>query len=574
MKSGGSHLPNEGPDVFEALTRMLAVGANRRELFRIALECLAEASSAERIALLLPDGDGRQFAVGGVWTRGLVRHPEIVFRADSSGGATQLRQLSPALFTMELVDGVPMPTGQGVSRPPYCLLQPVVSANGILFAQMVIDLDDRRELEAERRLHIRLLCGGLALAMANIRRLEQAVKESEQRYRASLERSTRLEEKMLEAQKMESLGMMAGGIAHDFNNLLATVLGNMELALEAPDLPEDVATCLEESKKATLKAAELSREMLLYAGQHPMQLRPLDLNESVRQIHHIVESNLCRNTQILYELEPDPPFVCADPAQIHQVLVNLISNADESLDGRPGTVTLSTGIARLEEPMLDDVLADASLAAGDYAFIRVADTGGGMDPKIMRQIFEPFFSSKFIGRGLGLAAVRGIIRAHRGAIHVTSRPGEGSVFTLYFPVHGPRTETAAVEPPARKQDAGGSNRILVVDDEEGVRQILQYVLGKAGYTVACAADGEEALQRVAEESGAFDAILLDLRMPRMSGEEVFRHIKETQPQTPVIVLTGYSEEIMSGLLKEDRPDGFIQKPFEVKALLEMLTRVL
>ncbi len=537
---------DENLDVLNFATRLLLASTDRRGLTRTALETLADFSQSQRLALLVYDMDKQRFQVAGVWSGSEASFPDMHFPADTPHLAPLLTRKSAGIFRLQWVDDVPMPAGEEGTAPPCCLLLPVVAVHGKLIGQVVLDLGERTSLERARMQPLRVLNTVIAMALENVRMIEEAVAESKARYRAIVEHSAymvvrltpggevafanntfcralgadrpdvvgrpfvlsvpdseqavfetmrtaltpdmeprtyafritlpdgaiqwnewtvstitdeqgdfmeyqaigrdttlqrlaeeerrAIEQKMLDAQKMESLGLIAGGVAHDFNNLLATILGNTELALETPGASEEVIEYLEETRKATRKAADLSREMLLYAGQHPMMLRPLNVNDTIQQIHHLIEANLSRQAEIIYKLSPDEPEVLADPAQVHQLLVNLVTNADEALEGKPGTITISSGAACLNKRELQEIVADVSLKEGDYTFIEVADTGCGIAHDAVRQIFEPFFSSKFIGRGLGLAAVHGIMRGHEGAIRVVSRPGDGSAFTLYFPV--------------------------------------------------------------------------------------------------------------------------------------------
>jgi len=384
-----------------------------------------------------------------------------------------------------------------------------------------------------------------------------------------------IESKMVEAQKLESLGILAGGVAHDFNNLLATVLGNIDLSLEMPGVPESVLECLREAKTATITASKLSQQMLTYAGHQIMRPKPVNLNEALQSLQHLWESNLPSNVSLSFSFADDLPDIHADTAQVHQVLLNIISNAEESFDENGGTIKVSTGYTTLTKDDLQPMKCDPGTPAGPFVYVTVADTGCGIAPDMLPQIFEPFYSSKFIGRGLGLAAAYGIVRAHDGAIRLESQPGAGTRFTVYFPLS--RAQTPRTQSSAGGQHVGAPKtqyHILVVEDEPAVRKVLEYVLTRASHTVDVAIDGLDGLEQFQANPQIYDAVLMDIKMPRMNGDKAFHEIKKIRPELPIIVLTGYAEESVIASFHPGEPAAFLQKPFEVQHLLSALKHVL
>jgi nitrogen-specific signal transduction histidine kinase/CheY-like chemotaxis protein len=391
--------------------------------------------------------------------------------------------------------------------------------------------------------------------------------------RVEAEQSRReIEERMQQAQKLEGLGVMAGGIAHDFNNLLTPILGDTSLALL--DLPPDspVRARLQKVQKAAHRAAALTHQMLTYAGEESLHVEVLNLSRLVQEMAQLLETAASREAILVYDLASALPPIEGDAARVSQIVMNLITNASEALEGE-GRITLRTGVAELDAADLGRMVLGSELAAGRYAFVEVADTGCGMDPEIRARIFDPFFTTKFTGRGLGLAAVIGIVRAHQGAVELESEPGRGTRFRVYFPAAN--RILAQREAPARAAEpwqAGGT--LLVVDDEEGVRELARDTLERAGFRVLCAKDGREALEIFEKNADEIRLVLLDRTMPTTSGEETFEGIRALRPGARVILVSGYSRERASERFRGKGLDGFLEKPFLPATLLERVREVL
>lgn len=357
-----------------------------------------------------------------------------------------------------------------------------------------------------------------------------------------------LEQQLRQKQKMESLGVLAGGIAHDFNNLLTGIMGNATLAMRESSGP--TAERLMEVLNASERAASLVRQMLAYAGKGRFVPEPLNLSAQVNAILPLVRASLSRLITLDLRLAENLPFIEADSSQLQQVIMNLAINGGEAIGESPGTLTVAT-FARESDRERQVVL-------------QVSDTGAGMDDQVKTRIFDPFFTTKFTGRGLGLAAVLGIIRGHKGSISVDSERGKGSTFTVVFPATARQREKPGR--PEAEPEVRGYGTILVVDDEELVRNMARYTLQQLGYTVAVAEDGQAAVDRFTQAPDSFDAVLLDLTMPAMNGEEVLRRLRAIRADIPIVLSSGYTEAEAMGRFESQDLCAFLQKPYTATAL--------
>jgi PAS domain S-box-containing protein len=430
---------------------------------------------------------------------------------------------------------------------------------------LVRDVTEQRRLEAEVRilneeLEQRVEARTRDLAAAH--RLTEELLAREQAARRAAEASVA---QSRHVQKLESIGVLAGGIAHDFNNLLHVILGNAELARN--HLPSDAPALetLGEVIRAAHRASDLTRQLLAYSGKGAFVLRHLDLSREVREMATLLRTAISKQATLVWKLEPDIPSINADETQIRQIVMNLITNASEALDERPGTITLRTGMANGDE--LD--------AEGEFVYLEVSDSGVGMASETLQRIFDPFFSTKFSGRGLGLAAVMGIVEAHHGLIRIRTAPGEGTTFRVLFPAVHVAADPADTTP-ALPEEWRGSGTLLIVEDEEGVRAVAERMLEGLGFHVLMAENGREALKVVAAGGEQIAAVLLDLSMPHMGGPETLRRLHDLQPGLPVVLMSGYTEqEVASRLLDENPgPVAFLQKPFLPGDLVAVLRRVL
>ena len=361
-------------------------------------------------------------------------------------------------------------------------------------------------------------------------------------------------------------------MAHDFNNLLAAILGHASLALK--QLPEGspARRHVEKAASAVERAADLTRQMLAYSGRGHFVVRPTDVNALVRENLPLLEVAVPKSVRLEARLFPGLPPVDADVGQIQQVLMNLVINGAEAIGERGGAVTVATGTR--EVAASDESLWRASgqpLAPGRYVLLEVRDDGPGMDADTVDRIFEPFFTTKFTGRGLGLAAVLGVVRGHRGALSVESAPGRGTVFRILF---APSSQASGLEAAAEAVPARRDLTLLLIDDEEVVRDMVGEVLEQEGVSVLRAEDGARGVALFREQQERIDLVLLDLSMPGLSGEETFRRLRDVDPAVPVILSSGYDHDEARGRFGEGTPAGFIQKPYRPEQLMAEIDRCL
>ena len=350
-----------------------------------------------------------------------------------------------------------------------------------------------------------------------------------------------MERRLLAAQKLESLGVLAGGIAHDFNNILTAVLGNATLARHAAAAGRPIDRSLEQIEHAARRAADLCQQMLAYAGKGQIVTAHVDLSALVRDTSALIEVSISKNTRLELDLADGLPPVLGDETQLRQIVMNLVINAADAIGTNPGRIAIRTYAREADAALLRSALGHPELPAGTYAGLEVTDNGCGMTPETLARIFEPFFTTKFSGRGLGLSAVLGIVQSHHGALYVESTPGVGSTFRLLLPAK----EGAKARPIANEASDTAAVRlrgtVLIIDDEPGVRDIAAMVMETHGATVLRAASGEEALAILRDPAGAVSLVLLDMTMPGMGGEEALRRLREIHPRLPVILMSGYSE---------------------------------
>ena len=386
--------------------------------------------------------------------------------------------------------------------------------------------------------------------------------ESEQR---------RLEQQLQHVQKLESLGVLAGGIAHDFNNLLVTMMGRADFLLRHLPQEQPERVHAQEILKSARRAAELCRQMLAYSGKGHFLVEPIALGDVVEELGELLHLSISKRATLEYDLANDVPAIEADAAQMRQVVMNLITNASDALEDEDGTIRISTRVASFETEEIRQHYLGEDLQGGNYVVLKVSDTGGGMDESTTQRIFDPFFSTRARGRGLGLAAVLGIIRGHRGALCVNSTLGAGTTVELFLPASTRRPmPSERVPAPIDRLQRGGL--ILLADDEADVRDITKEILEEVGFQVVMAADGRQAVEFFTERPHEFRAVLLDSTMPRLSGKDAMHAMRRIRSDVPVLLASGYSEQDIA--VARDKKTGFLQKPFLINSLVHELSKLL
>ncbi len=375
--------------------------------------------------------------------------------------------------------------------------------------------------------------------------------------------------------------MLAGAIAHDFNNLLTAVLGNVDLALTTltPDAPG--RPFLQSIDQAARQATDLCRQLLAYAGKGVCAIQKMGITHLIQEMVYILDVSISKKMKLRYQMDDNLPLVEGDAAQLRQVILNLVVNAAEAIGDQSGNITITASVTRYDSAFLSTCLLGSMRAEGEYVTLKISDTGLGMDPATMERIFDPFFTTKLAGRGLGLAAVLGIVRAHHGAIHVASEPGHGTTITILLPAVSGTQTTALPKTPSEETTTlpswQGSGTILIVDDEEPVRTLASNMLEHIGFKILQASNGEEAVERfrTAEAGGQpITCVLLDLTMPRMDGEEAFHELQRIRPDVRVLLSSGYPEEALSSRFANTGLAGFLQKPYRLASLQRKLAELL
>jgi len=381
-----------------------------------------------------------------------------------------------------------------------------------------------------------------------------------------------LESRRSHAQKLESLGVLASGIAHDFNNLLAVIMSGAELALleAAPDT--QMSRSLLEVRSAAAHAADLTRQMLAYAGKGQVAIKPLNLSQLVLDLSQLLRSSVTKWARLETEFAEQLPAVAGDSAQLQQVVLNLITNASDAIGEQPGTIVVRTGVVQVSGDELQRMYCAELARPGEYVQLEVTDTGCGMDEKTLARIFDPFYTTKSQGRGLGLSAVLGIVKHHNGALQISSTLGRGTMVRLLLPI------LAAADTPDSNgvpvlESWQGNGTALLIDDEEQVRSVARRMLEYLGFSVITAHDGAHGLELYRQHSGEISMVLLDISMPRMSGYEVFAEIRELAPEAAVVLTSGYPQSEIMEHLGDVEPAGFLQKPFKLQQMIEILRTV-
>jgi PAS domain S-box-containing protein len=382
-----------------------------------------------------------------------------------------------------------------------------------------------------------------------------------------------VERRLLEGQKLESIGVLAGGIAHDFNNLLTGIMGNANLAALEISPNSRVQQNLKQIEIASQRAAELCQQMLAYAGKGRFVVQRVELGSLVESTVPLLRASISKKAELHFDLETGLPSIVADPTQMRQIVMNLVINASEALGEQDGEIFITTRLVRPTADYFGGAALTPPELNQDFVLFQVRDTGCGMSAETLAKIFDPFFTTKFAGRGLGLAAVQGIIRSHKGGLKVTSSPGAGATFTLLFPVTGGATEAhqtrRTTSTPWRQEGLA-----LIIDDEDHVRGVTEGMLHSCGMRTESARDGYEGVDLFRAKPHEFDVVVLDMTMPRLTGEETLQYLREVRPDVRVLFMSGYNRREVVDTLAGSGVLSFIQKPFTLDGLREQLKFVL
>ena len=384
-----------------------------------------------------------------------------------------------------------------------------------------------------------------------------------------------MERQLLHADKLKSLGVLAGGIAHDFNNLLAAIAGNLDLAMMDLDPTSPIRAQLQAANVATQRATDLTQQMLAFSGRGRFVLAEVDLSDLVGGMAELLSASISKKSSLRLNLASELPFIIADAPQVQQILINLITNASDALSEKPGLITVTTCVRECDSDALARSRCGQSLKPGTYVVLEVRDSGCGMDDAVQRQLFDPFFSTKFTGRGLGMSAVLGIVRGHSAGVLVSSQPSDGSAISILFPATDYKP-AATVKPLSiatlgDKQDASVlAGTVLVADDEAPIRLLIEQILKRMGLKVLAAADGEAAVACFREHVKEINFAILDLTMPKLDGVKTLAELRQINPEIKAVLTSGYDASL--GPLPREFA-GFIRKPFQVEAFIALVRRL-
>ncbi|MDQ6969471.1 MAG: PAS domain S-box protein [Mariprofundus sp.] len=382
--------------------------------------------------------------------------------------------------------------------------------------------------------------------------------------RAEKEQQRRIEH----IQRLESMGVLAGGIAHDFNNILTAILGNAALAERKNRTdPQSTQRYLNNIVESSEKAAELCKQMLAYSGKGKFIVKPVNLSEMVESIVKLLEVSIEKGVTLRFRLADHLPLIEADASQMQQIIMNFVINASDAIAGKSGIISIDTGVIEVDRAYLDSTFVYDELMDGSYVFLEVSDTGCGMDKATQERLFEPFFTTKEKGHGLGMSAVIGIVRGHQGAIKVYSEPGVGTTIKVMFPASQQHGGAISVEPSSHElRRCSGS--VLIIDDEESVREVAALMLEDMGFDTLCAVDGLDGLDVYRQHQQEIVAVLLDMTMPRLDGKGCFRELRRINPDVQVILSSGYNEQEATSCFTGKGLASFVQKPYRPEVLMD------
>ena len=388
------------------------------------------------------------------------------------------------------------------------------------------------------------------------------------------EEARRVEHQFQQTQKLESLGVLAGGIAHDFNNIMTIILGHCHMLKENARFQITPEMCIEHIEIASNRAADLCRQMLAYAGKRCLVQTQVDIRLLIDEIVKLLRSAFKKNVTIAFDSKHDVPEIKGDSSQIQQVAMNLIINAAEAIGASNGTILVTLAMVTVvSDQQIADFLGNP-IPTGRYVCLEVSDNGCGMDEKTLKRIFEPFYTTKSTGRGLGMTAILGIVKTHDGALQLSSKTGLGTTFKVYFPDPDQREAVNVISPEKPLPSAKARATVLLVDDEEALLTIGSALLSAMGFTAITASNGREALEIYREGGSRIDIALLDFIMPEMDGIELYQELRKTSPTIPVVICSGYSVEGILEITANDEHARVILKPYNPVQLQNVMLNLL
>ncbi|MEZ4663450.1 MAG: response regulator [Caldilineaceae bacterium] len=389
----------------------------------------------------------------------------------------------------------------------------------------------------------------------------------------------RTEAALRQKQKLESVGLLVGGIAHDFNNLLTCILNQSDLALRRIDRTEKAQRHLEKALQSTQRAAELTQQLLTYAGKARLQVEPVDLNQMIQENSALLDTVLQRNFRLHLNLSPELPAVLSDRGQLQQILMNLVINAAESINHKQGEIVIHTASVIITDKVAQTSFVGSPPAPGNYVYLEVCDNGVGIEPDALEKIFDPYFSTKERGSGLGLSAVLGVVRSLQGRMQVESTPHIGTVFRVYLPaspLEAVRADSAKLQEVGTFPTAAQLSSellVLVIDDDDMVREASMDLLGSLGYSTLSASNGQVGLAIFEQHQNRIDMILLDLVMPVMDGIETVQRLRTMNQNVPIILCSGYTNKGIPDNILQHPVTGRLDKPYSREQLVNLMVKM-
>ena len=460
---------------------------------------------------------------------------------------------------------------QGVRMDPDDLPIQLAARKGVTVEEFEEDIVFK---DGERR-HILGFAAPLMSEAGIVRGAVGAFVDITERKRAERDREL-VCNRLQETQRLESLGGLAGGIAHDFNNLLTGIICNAAMVKEDVEPAAEAVACLADIEKDAQRAADLCRQLLAYAGDGRFILGPVYMSDIPRDTISLLRTTYSGRAEIGFDAEPNVPPILGDPMQMRQLIMNLMMNALESIDGKEGSVKICTKKVVPDSTWLAGAIVQPDVLNDEYVLFEVKDNGCGMDDQTKARMFDPFFTTKFVGRGLGLPAVLGIVRSQAGILTVSSAKDIGSTFRVFFKPAKEKYDTAfrRVKGSANAVAKVQTGTVLVVDDEETVRDVCRRALQEAGFKVLTAADGAEGLEVFREHRALIVAVVLDLTMPKMDGHQAFNAMRMIVPGVKVLLMSGFSETEVATRFSSKTPAAFIQKPYTPEMLLSKVRSII